>query len=247
MSPAFSSQIGLVWGQTYVGVRPRRQVLALDGVVVEADPLGKGLLDVLLVLGVVPVQHVGRVRDARLLAEGLDDLLGVVQQVVGVDDGDGHLAVGVAVGVSVGVTIRVAVGVAVGGAVDTRGHLGALGHGRSHDALRPEVVEHDAELDVAGLVHHEVLEARHVVQGRDGAAVERGDAAPRVADEEGKVVLLHHVQRQHRGVAGLLAGADALGVAVGDALLDPVARGVAIGQAAAERRSNCRRLSFRCH
>lgn len=69
-----------------------------------------------------------------------------------------------------------------------------------------------------------------------------------MADEEGKVVLLHHVQGQDRGVAGLLAGgADALGVAVGDALLDSVAGGVAVGLAAAERRSNCRGLSLGCH
>jgi hypothetical protein len=244
---------------TYVSVGSRRQVLALDGIIVETNPLGKGLFDVLLVFRVVPVEHVGGEGNASLFAKSLNNLLGVVQQVIGINDCDGNLvlllavAIGLAVGgvtihLTIGMTVGVAIGVAIGTvgvAIGGSGHLGTLRHGWSNNALLPKIVKQDAELRISSLVHHEVLEARHIIQRRNGAAVERGDAAPRVTDEECKMVLLHHVQRQHRGVAGL-SRTDALGVSIGDALLDTVGR-VTIGFVIAERRSNCCGLSIRCH
>ena len=60
---------------------------AIDSVVVEAIPFGKCIESILLILRVLPLQHVRTVIDADLLAEGFDDRCRLVEQVVSIQDG----------------------------------------------------------------------------------------------------------------------------------------------------------------
>lgn len=158
--------------KTYGAVWPRLQTGAVNGIVVEAVPLLKRLGSVLLVLVIAPLEHLGGVVDADLLAVHLEDGLGVLQQVVGVDDGDGGAPGPVAVDA-----------IAVRGLVESFVDGGLVaGLARADDVLGQEVVEQAAQLVVAGLGGHEVVEARDGVQGRDGAAVVGRDGAAGVAD-----------------------------------------------------------------
>ena len=155
----------------------------MNRIVVEAEPLLEGILHVLLVIRVVPDEHVGAVVDASLLAEGLDNFIWVIKQVVGIE----HRDLDTALFVSVGGTI--------GGAVGLLGVLASqLG---TNKTLRFQVVEQLHKLDVAGLAGQEVLEAGGLIQRRDGAAVVRRDATARVADQERPVVLLQDLQGYH--------------------------------------------------
>ena len=122
---------------------PGTQLRAVDGVVVEAIPLGEDARHVALVLGVVPRQHVGGVLDAGLAAERLDDLLGLIQEVVGVEDGDADLALG----------------------------RGLSGPGGADELLVPQEVEQPHELRVPRLVGHVVREAGDLALRRHAAPV----------------------------------------------------------------------------
>lgn len=166
--------------KAYMMTRPGLEARAVNGVVVEAVPLLKSLGGVLLVVVVAPLQHGRAVVHADLLAVGLEDGLWVVEQVVGVDDGDGA-----AVGLALAVVERL-----------VQGRLVAR-LGRPDDALVQQVVEEPAQLVVPGLGRHEVVEARELAQGRDRAAVVRGDGPPRVPDQERPVEAAHHLGRHH--------------------------------------------------
>lgn len=60
----------------------------MNGVLVKASPLLKGLLCVLVVFLVVPVQHAGRIFNTNTLAELLEDAGRVVQEIVSVNNAD---------------------------------------------------------------------------------------------------------------------------------------------------------------
>lgn len=167
--------------------RPRPEARAVNGVVVEAIPLLKGLGGVLLVVLVAPLQHGGAVVDADLLAVGLEDGLGVVEQVVGVDDGDGA-ALRTHAPLAARVVERL-----------VQGRLVA-GLGGADDALVEQVVEQPAQLVVPGLGGHELVEARQLAQRRDRAPVVGRDGPPRVPDQEGPVEATQHLGRHHRRV-----------------------------------------------
>lgn len=167
--------------------RPRPEARAVNGIVVEAIPLFKGVGGVLLVVLVTPLQHGRSVVDADLLAVDLEDGLGVVEQVVGVDDGNGA-ALRTHAPLAARVIERL-----------VQGRLVA-GLGRADDALVEQVVEQPAHLVVPGLGGHELVEARQLAQGRDRAPVVGRDGPPRVPDQEGPVEAAQHVGRHHRRV-----------------------------------------------
>lgn len=101
----------------YLRASPSSKPLAVDGVVVPSVPLRERVRYALLVLLVVPLQHVRVERDVRLLAEGPDGRLGLVEEVVGVEHGDGNLAFA------------------------CLGAIGSAGHGWAHEPLLSQVVE----------------------------------------------------------------------------------------------------------
>ena len=77
-------------------------------------------------------------------------------------------------------------------------------------AVDEEVKEAD-KLGVTGLAAHEVVEARDVAQGRDGAPPVGGDGAARVADKKGEVEVSEDGEGQVGRVAGLNASAQRRG------------------------------------
>lgn len=175
-------------------MRPRLQARAVNCIVVEAIPLLERLGGVLLVLLVAPFKHLGCVIDANLLAVHLQDGLRVLQQVVGVDDSDSCAAGPVA-------TDTVAVRSLVESLVDGCG-LTCLA--RTDNVLCQQVVKKPAQLVVACLGGHKIVEARNSVQGRNGAAVIRRNGAAWVADEEGPVEATEHVGGHHSWIFFLL-------------------------------------------
>lgn len=187
LAPTCAEPGVVLGGKTYGAVWPRLQTRAVNRIVVEAIPLFKRLGSVLLVLVIAPLEHLRGVVNADFLAVHLEDGLGVLQQVIGIDNGDG--------GAPGPVTVdAVAVRSLVEGLVDRR-RVPCLA--RADDVLRQEVVKQSTQLVVAGLGGHELVEARDGVQGRDSAAVVGGDGAARVADEEGPVEATEHVGRHH--------------------------------------------------
>ncbi len=100
-------------------MRPRLQITAIHCILVKARPFFKRLSSLLLILVGVPFQHALVVFDADALAEGFDNELGAVEEVVGVDDADvdARMPVGMAVRVAICVAVGVAVGAAVGSGV----------------------------------------------------------------------------------------------------------------------------------
>lgn len=192
------------------------QVLGVDGVLVEAVPLLKGVLGLLMLLLGVPVQHAHVELDADRGAVVPEHALGVVKQVVGVHDADLD-----------------AVGLGHGAVVFLAADLGA------DNAGVLAVVEETAELVVAGLLGHELVEAGLLDKRRHTAAVVAGDGVARVADEESEVELLQQLLGHDRRVAGLRRSAvgvrgtlgvlhDNAGVLVSDTL------GLAIGAVGAD-------------
>lgn len=158
----------------------RFQVLGVDGVLVEAVPLLEGVLGRLVLLLGVPVQHALVELDADRGAVVPEHALGVVEKVVGVHDADLD-----------------AVGLGHGAVVFLAADLG------TDDAGVLAVVEETAELVVAGLLGHELVEAGLLDKRRHTAAVVAGDGVARVADQEGEVELLQQLPGHDRGVAGL--------------------------------------------
>lgn len=166
----------------------------------EAPPLRELLPGEAAVLLAVPAEHVGRVLDADAPAVGLDHGRGVVEEVVCVDDADLHSFFGRSVDAvhtigAVHLLDTLDVGVET-----TRGDV------RSDKAHLAHVLKDPADLVVAGLGGVEIVEARHLVQRRDGAAVVRGDAVVRIADQEGEVEPGQHLQRHDGRVARLGLG-----------------------------------------
>lgn len=156
------------------------QVLGVDGILVEAVPLLKGVLGLLVLLLGVPIQHALVELDADRGAVVPEHALGVVEQVVSVHDADLD-----------------AVGRGHGAVVFLAADLGA------DDAGVLAVVEEAAELVVAGLLGHELVEAGLLHKRGNTAAVVAGDGVARVADQEGEVELLQQIPGHDRGVAGL--------------------------------------------
>ena len=156
------------------------EVFGVDGVLVEAVPLLESVLG-LLVLGLgVPAQHAHVELDADGSAVVPEHALGVVEEVVGVQDADLD-----------------AVGRGDGAVVGLAADLGA------DDAGVFAVVEEAAELIVASLFGHELVEAGLLDERRDTTPVIAGNGVARVADKESEVELLEQLLWHHRGVVGL--------------------------------------------
>jgi hypothetical protein len=117
-----------------VSVRTRLQRRAANSVIVEAVPFLKRVFGLPVVLLTVPVQHRGGVRKAGFFAEGFDDAVGVVGEVVGVNYGDADLAI-------------------------VHWAFVFSCKSRPNESFRQEVVEDPAEFVVTCFVRHEVIES----------------------------------------------------------------------------------------
>lgn len=152
----------------------------MDGILVEAVPLLEGVLGGLVLFLGVPVQHAHVELDADGGAVVPEHALGVVEEVVGVEDADLN---------AVGRGDGAVVGLAADFGTDDAGVLA--------------VVEEATELIVARLFRHELVEAGLLDERRHAAAVIAGNRVARVADKEGEVELLEQLLGHHRGVVGL--------------------------------------------
>ena len=160
--------------------RSRLEVLGVDGVLVEAVPLLERVLGLLVLLLGIPVQHAHVELDADRGAIVSEHALWVVEEVISVKDADLD-----------------AVGRSDGAVVGLAADLGA------DDAGVFAVVEEAAELVVAGLFGHELVEAGLLDERRHAAPVIAGNGVARVADKEGEVELLEQLLGHDRRVVGL--------------------------------------------
>lgn len=156
------------------------EVLGVDGVLVEAVPLLERVLGLLVLLLGVPVQHAHVELDADGGAVVPEHALWVVEEVVGVKDANLD-----------------AVGRCDGAIVGLAADLGA------DDTGVFAVVEEAAELIVAGLLGHELVEAGLLDKRRHATPVIAGNGVARVADKEGEVELLEQLLGHDRRVVGL--------------------------------------------
>ena len=156
------------------------QVLGVDGVLVEAVPLLESVLGLLVLLLGVPVQHAHVELDADGSAVVPEHALWVVKEVVGVQNADLD-----------------AVGRGDGAVVWLAADLGA------DDAGVFAVVEEAAELIVASLLGHELVEAGLLDKRWHAAPVIAGNGVAGVADKEGEVELLEQLLGHDRRVVGL--------------------------------------------
>lgn len=146
----------------------------------ESGPLLKRIFGSLLALLVAPLQHLWAVVNAYFLAKSFDDSVGIIQQIVGINDGDTDFAVA---------------------------QLTMLtSDGRSDLLLVLQVIKNSAELVVAGFGGHEIVKPGDGGLGRDGTVIVRRDAAARMANQEGEVEFLENLLRNHCWITGLSLG-----------------------------------------
>lgn len=223
-------------GKTYA--RPGLQVARVDRVLVEAVPLLEGVLGQLVRLLGVPVEHAGVELEPDGRAVLAQDALRVVEQVVGIDDANLQAA-----------------GRRDGAVVLLPADLGADESGVL------AVVEEAAELVVASLFRHELVETGLLDERRHAAAVIARDGVAWVADKEGEVELLEQLPRHDRRVVRLGGGVVREGCGLGRAVwhdyagvslaldLAILATALAVGADAtlgdAQRRSDARGLLVR--
>lgn len=176
-------------------MRPCHEPLRLDNIIMEPSPLIKRIVDILLIRLVIPVQHGGVILDADAATKRLDHGRRLVEQIIRIDDTD-----------------LVARSVAPRGADRLEPALELVGvlltgrDVRADQPLAPQVVERAAQLVVPGLGRVVVVEAGHVVQRGDRAAVVRRHAVVRVADEERKVEAGEELPGHHCWIAAFLGG-----------------------------------------
>lgn len=82
----------MVWG-CFSYMCSRSQCRAVDSGGVESGPLLKCILGALLALLISPFQHLRAVVNAYFLAKSLDDAIGIIQQIVGINDRDTDFSV----------------------------------------------------------------------------------------------------------------------------------------------------------
>lgn len=155
----------------------------------EPIPLLERLPRELVILIAVPVQHFPAEIDPDGLAVFPQDALGIIEQIVRVDDADLDRA-------AVRRGARVVDGRPTGGVV-------AAAHLRPDETCVFAVVKDAAQLVVAGLARHIRLEARLLDNGRDAAAVIARGGVLRVPDQEREVELLQDGARHDGRVARL--------------------------------------------
>jgi len=174
----------------------------VDSILMEALPLLKSIFGALVIVFGVPVQHVWGEVDTNFLAVGGDNALRIVQEIVCVDDSDADFSI---LQVSV-VTSEVWANLLV----------------------LDQEVEDSAELVIARLGGHEVIEASNGVQGWNSAAEVGWNAVTGVTNEESEVELLQDLCRDNGGISGLsscVVWVRCLGMSIG------VPIGMAIGKA----------------
>ena len=128
----------------------RLEVLAIDGILVEAFPFLKSLFGNGVVRLIVPVEHLGVVWYSDTRAEGFDDTFRVVQEVIRIY----HANFG---------ALRLTMNIAVG--------YPLVGVGGSYLANFAEVVEYAADLVVASFGGVEFVEAGNIVERWDSTSV----------------------------------------------------------------------------
>jgi hypothetical protein len=156
------------------------EVLGVDGILVETVPLLESVLCGLVLFLGVPVQHFHVELDADGGAVVPEHALGVVEQIIGVQNADLD-----------------AIGSGDGTAVLLAADL------RADDTAVLAVIEEATELIVARLLGHELDEAGLLDERRYAAAVIAGNRVARVADKESEVEFLEQLLGHDRRVARL--------------------------------------------
>lgn len=149
----------------------------VDSIIMKALPFLKRIPSSLMRLFSVPDQHFGIILDSDFLAISFDDGFGVIQEIVGVDDGDANFTI-----------FQLAM-------LSSNGWTNLL--------LLAEEVENAAKFVVSGLLGHEVVEPGDLVEGWDGAAVVGGNAVTWVSDQECEVELLQDLCWNDGWISGL--------------------------------------------
>jgi hypothetical protein len=141
----------------------------------KAPPLLKGVPSSLVILLGIPDQHLRTVVNSHLLAVCGDDAFWIVQQVIGIDDGNTHIIL----------------------FTDT-----FAGEDGTNVLVFTQEIEHPAEFVVAGFGGHEVVETGDFVEGWDSAAPVGWNAVTGMADEEGEMELSEDFGRNDCWVSG---------------------------------------------
>lgn len=149
---------------TYMSGAPRLERSTINRIIVEAFPLLKRVSGALMSFLGVPNQHFRGIVDSNFRAVSFNDGFGVVEKVIGVDNGDANFTV-----------LQFAV---------------LSGNSGTDLIFLAEKVEDAAEFIVAGLGWHEVVETGDFVKRGDGASPVRWNAVTRVSNQEGEMKLL---------------------------------------------------------
>lgn len=155
----------------------------------ESSPLLKSVFGDSVILFGLPKKQVWGILDTNTLAESLNNISGVIEQVVSVNDTD----------VSSAVLCSMTIGF-----ICVHSTLSAdLGSNLTNLA---QIVKDTALFVIASLGGHEVVEAGDLVQRWDGAAEVAGYAVLGMSDQECKVELLQDILGDNGRVAGLCLG-----------------------------------------
>lgn len=149
----------------------------------EALPLLKKNLGVLLILLRVPIEHLFAVLDPYTLTISGNDTGRIIKQIICIDKADVYFA-----------------GIALGAWVD----VDALGCNlRAHLTNMMQIVKDASKLVISGLGRHEVVESRYFIEWWNSAAIVRGNAVAWMADEKREMELTQDFAWDYRRVSRL--------------------------------------------
>jgi hypothetical protein len=171
----------------------------VDGIVVETLPFLKGISNSLVCLLGVPDQHLRAIINSNFFAVSFDDSFGVVQKIIGIDNGDTNFTI-----------LQFAM---------------LPGNSWTDLIFFAKEIEDPAKFIVTSLGRHEIVEAGDFVKRRNGASVVRWDTVTRVSDQEREVELLQDLCWDDSRIAWLcfrVVGVGGLVMTVRNPICNPI-------------------------
>lgn len=147
----------------------------------EPLPFGKRFVRTLLMLLRIPTQHRRIILQAHGATVGGHDPRWIVEQIIRIHDANINLAI-----------LSATISAAIGGTIGFGPMVAAACDAGPNLPYGTQEVEEAAQLRIAGLGGHVVVESRDAIKRWDGAAEVRRDTGARVADQKGKVELAEH-------------------------------------------------------
>lgn len=178
-------------------MEPLFQARTFNRIVMKSIPLFEGILGLFMVIGIIPVQHPLVVVNTDTLAVCLDDSAWIVKQIICID----HANVDFAADIVANYPIR-AIAVAVYSIHAVAVRLVSTSDSRANLANRAQVVEDAAQLVIASLARHKIVEPGNLVKRGNGAAIVAGNTGARVANQESKVKFLKNSLGDYGRVTG---------------------------------------------